>query len=75
MSRSSLVEAEAEGVTGGVEEHPDVLLWLVLGHPGAQSDGLGDRRVQIAESRSPTWKSKCIIGRCSPSTGGQTGAR
>ena len=26
-----------------------------------------------AESRSPTWKSKCIIGRCCPSTGGQTG--
>ena len=28
-----------------------------------------------AESRSPTWKSKCIIGRCSPSTGGHTGGR
>lgn len=45
VSRSSLVETEAEGVAGGVEEHSDVLLRLVLGHRGAQ----GDRRVQIAD--------------------------
>ena len=43
--RSCLIEAQAEGVADGVEQHPDVLLRLELRHGSAQGDCLGDRRV------------------------------
>jgi hypothetical protein len=63
------VPAETEWVAGWVQENPDVLLWLGRRHRGSQRDRLSNRGIEV-----PTWKSKCIIGRCSPSTGGQTGA-
>ena len=62
------VEAEAEGVPGRVEQHPDVGLRLL-----AASVAPSFVASSTASSRSATSKSKCIIGRCSPSTGGQTG--
>jgi hypothetical protein len=52
-----------ERVAGRVEEHPDIMLGLVSSDRGSECDCPA-----TAESRPPTWKSKCIIGRCCPST-------
>ena len=54
---------------GGVQEHPDVLLRLVVGQLGAQRDGTGNRGC----SRSVTSKSRCSIICWLPGVAGQTG--
>jgi hypothetical protein len=41
----AVVSAEAEGVTGWVEEHSDVLLRLVRSHRCSECNRLGDRGV------------------------------
>ena len=46
--RLAVVSAEAEGVTGWVEEHADVLLRLVRSHRCSEGNGLGDRGVEVA---------------------------
>jgi hypothetical protein len=45
----AVVSAEAEGVTGWVEKHPDVLLRLVRSHRCSKGNGLGDRGVEVAD--------------------------
>lgn len=45
----AVVPAEAEGVTGWVEEHSDVLLRLVRSHRCSEGNGLGDRGVEVAD--------------------------
>src|SRR5580692_8039993 len=45
----AIVSAEAEGVTGWVEEHSDVLLRLVRSHRCSEGNGLGDRGVEVAD--------------------------
>ncbi|GAA3035728.1 hypothetical protein GCM10020229_53890 [Kitasatospora albolonga] len=44
---SAVVAAEAEGVAGRVEQHPDVGLWLVVRQGGAEGEGLGHRVLQV----------------------------
>ncbi|NUS13380.1 MAG: hypothetical protein HOV70_31000 [Streptomyces sp.] len=51
-------------MAGRVEENPDVVLRLNFATVVPRA---------VAESRSSTWKSTCVIGRDSPSTGGHTG--
>jgi hypothetical protein len=45
----AVVPAKAEGVTGWVEKHPDVLLQLVRSHRCPERNGLGDRGVKVAD--------------------------
>jgi hypothetical protein len=45
----AVVSAEAERVTGWVEEHSDVLLRLVRSHRCSEGNGLGDRGVEVAD--------------------------
>jgi hypothetical protein len=45
----AVVSAEAEGVTGWVEEHSDVLLRLVRSHRCSEGNGLGDRGIEVAD--------------------------
>ena len=36
-------------MAGWVEEHPDVVLWLVAGHGRAEGERLGHRGVEVAD--------------------------
>jgi len=45
----AVVSAKAEGVTGWVEKHSDVLLRLVRSHRCSECNGLGDRAVEVAD--------------------------
>jgi hypothetical protein len=44
-----LIEAQAEGVSGGVEHNPDVRLRLVFREGGSQGHRFGDGRVQVRD--------------------------
>jgi hypothetical protein len=61
--------AEAEGVAGGVEQHTDIVLWLMLYHRCPEGHGLGDGSIEVAHLEV-----EVLIGRRLPSVGGQTGA-
>ena len=45
----AVVSAKAEGVTGWVEKHPDVVLRLVRSHRCSKGNGLGHRGVKVAD--------------------------
>jgi len=45
----AVVSAKAEGVTGRVEKHSDVLLRLVRSHRCSEGNGLGGRGVEVAD--------------------------
>ena len=45
----AVASAKAEGVTGWVEKHSDVLLRLVRSHHCSEGNGLGDRGVEVAD--------------------------
>jgi hypothetical protein len=47
LLRSVRFEAQAEGMSGWVKEHTDVLLRLSSSQRGAQSDRIGDRGIEI----------------------------
>lgn len=49
LLRSVRFDAEAEGVSGWVKEHTDVLLRLSSSQRGAQRDRIGDRRVEVTD--------------------------
>src|ERR1700736_3157972 len=48
-SRSAVVAAEAEGMAGRVEDHPDIVLRLVRSDRSSECDSLGDRRVEVSD--------------------------
>jgi len=47
--QSAVIPAEAEGVTGWIEQHSDVLLRLMLCHSRPESDCLSDSRIEVAD--------------------------
>ena len=46
---AAIVSAEAEGVAGRVEEHPDIVLRLFRSDRGSEGHCLGDRGVQVSD--------------------------
>jgi hypothetical protein len=57
-------------VSGRIEEHSDVLLRLMIRDGRTERDGVRHSTLEVADLES-----RCIMGRCSRSTGGQTGGR